>query len=93
MNNDQEIILAKISAVYDKPPFVKMETGQMEMILKCVGLGAYTKYYLRFWLSSCRASLAVSALRIVRYCPCNLPAGWSSVRGSGKRHPWAGAGG
>ena len=32
MNNDQEIILAKISAVYDKPPFVKMETGQMEMI-------------------------------------------------------------
>ena len=23
MNNDQEIILAKISAVYDKPPFVK----------------------------------------------------------------------
>ena len=29
MNNDQEIILAKISAVYDKPPFVKMETGQM----------------------------------------------------------------
>lgn len=41
MNNDQEIILAKISAVYDKPPFVKMETGQMEMILKCVGLGAW----------------------------------------------------
>ncbi len=27
-----------------------------------------TKYYLRFWLSSCRTSLAVSALRIVRYC-------------------------
>lgn len=24
MNNDQEIILAKISAVYDKPPFVKI---------------------------------------------------------------------
>lgn len=30
MNNDQEIILAKISAVYDKPPFVKMEAGQIE---------------------------------------------------------------
>ena len=27
-----------------------------------------TKYYLRFWLSSCRTSLAVSALRIVRCC-------------------------
>ncbi len=25
--------------------------------------------YLRFWLSSCRTSLAVSALRIMRYCP------------------------
>ena len=31
----------------------------------------YTKYYLRFWLSSCRTSLAVSALRIMRYCPKN----------------------
>ena len=27
-----------------------------------------TKYYLRFWLSICRTSLAVSALRIMRYC-------------------------
>ena len=27
-----------------------------------------SKYYLRFWLSSCRTSLAVSALRIMRYC-------------------------
>ena len=27
------------------------------------------QYYLRFWLSSCRISLAVSALRIMRYCP------------------------
>ena len=26
------------------------------------------RYYLRFWLSSCRTSLAVSALRIMRYC-------------------------
>ena len=48
MNNDQEIILAKISAVYDKPPFVKMETGQMEMILKCVGLGAYYDKYREY---------------------------------------------
>ncbi|MFZ2712481.1 MAG: hypothetical protein WAX54_05445, partial [Gemmiger qucibialis] len=29
------------------------------------------QYYLRFWLSSCRTSLAVSALRIMRYCPKN----------------------
>ena len=27
------------------------------------------QYYLRFWLSSCRTSLAVSALRIMRFCP------------------------
>ncbi|WP_270762771.1 hypothetical protein, partial [Gemmiger qucibialis] len=27
------------------------------------------QYYLRFWLSSCRTSLAVSVLRIMRYCP------------------------
>ena len=26
------------------------------------------QYYLRFWLGICRTSLAVSALRIVRYC-------------------------
>uniref|UniRef100_UPI003FEDC3A6 hypothetical protein n=1 Tax=Gemmiger qucibialis TaxID=2997294 RepID=UPI003FEDC3A6 len=26
-------------------------------------------YYLRFWLGICRTSLAVSALRIMRYCP------------------------
>ena len=26
------------------------------------------QYYLRFWLSSCRTSLAVSALRIMQYC-------------------------
>jgi len=25
-------------------------------------------YYLRFWLGICRTSLAVSALRIMRYC-------------------------
>ena len=26
------------------------------------------QYYLRFWLRSCRTSLAVSALRLMRYC-------------------------
>ncbi|MCI6445860.1 MAG: hypothetical protein MR806_05930, partial [Subdoligranulum sp.] len=26
------------------------------------------QYYLRFWLGICRTSLAVSALRIMRYC-------------------------
>ena len=29
------------------------------------------QYYLRFWLSICRTSLAVSALRIMRYCHRN----------------------
>ena len=29
----------------------------------------HIQYYLRFWLSICRTSLAVSALRIMRYCP------------------------
>ncbi|MCI6445109.1 MAG: hypothetical protein MR806_02080 [Subdoligranulum sp.] len=30
------------------------------------------QYYLRFWLNSCRTSLAVSALRIMRYCPNSI---------------------
>ena len=30
------------------------------------------QYYLRFWLSICRTSLAVSALRIMRYCPYKI---------------------
>ena len=36
--------------------------------LRCQNARQYTKYCLRFWLSSCRTSLAVSALRIMRYC-------------------------
>ena len=36
---------------------------------------AASSYYLRFWLGICRTSLAVSALRIMRYCPIKfLPA-------------------
>ena len=31
------------------------------------------QYYLRFWLGICRTSLAVSALRIMRYCPKKAP--------------------
>lgn len=49
MNNSQEIILAQISAIYDKPPFVKVKTGQMEMILKCIGLGKYYDEYVVTW--------------------------------------------
>ena len=30
------------------------------------------QYYLRFWPSICRTSLAVSALRIMRYCPKSI---------------------
>ena len=36
--------------------------------LRCQNARQYTKYCLRFWLSICRTSLAVSALRIMRYC-------------------------
>ncbi len=31
-----------------------------------------SRFDLRFWLSICRTSLAVSALRIMRYCPYNI---------------------
>ena len=38
------------------------------------------QYYLRFWPSICRTSLAVSALRIMRYCPnSNLVMGINSA--------------
>ena len=37
--------------------------------LRCQNARQYTKYCLRFWLSICRTSLAISALRIMRYCP------------------------
>ncbi|MDR3850130.1 MAG: hypothetical protein Q3X88_01505, partial [Gemmiger sp.] len=37
------------------------------------------QYYLRFWLSICRTSLAVSALRIMRYCP-----NWVEIEESNK---------
>ncbi|MCI6071943.1 MAG: hypothetical protein MR715_09180, partial [Subdoligranulum sp.] len=43
------------------------------------------QYYLRFWLSSCRTSLAVSALRIMRYCPKVSPRGAPSAHGQGCR--------
>ena len=37
------------------------------------------QYYLRFWLGICRTSLAVSALRIMRYCLWYFPMGVTSV--------------
>ena len=37
--------------------------------LRCQNARQYTKYCLRFWLSTCRTSHAVSALRIMRHCP------------------------
>ena len=36
------------------------------------------QYYLRFWLGICRTSLAVSVLRIMRYCPIFLMAAIST---------------
>ncbi|WP_270761510.1 hypothetical protein [Gemmiger qucibialis] len=41
------------------------------------------QYYLRFWLSSCRTSLAVSALRIMRYCLKNKPGPVQDAHGAG----------
>ena len=38
------------------------------------------QYYLRFWLGICRTSLAVSALRIMRYCPKKASVGNSLDR-------------
>ena len=36
--------------------------------LRCQNARQDIQYYLRFWLSICRTSLAVLALRIMRYC-------------------------
>ena len=54
------------------------------------------QYYLRFWLSICRTSLAVSALRIMRYCPYNFyyisyfltacPPAWGKLTESSHRY-------
>ena len=38
------------------------------------------QYYLRFWLSICRTSLAVSALRIMRYCLISFVTGYKLDR-------------
>ena len=43
------------------------------------------QYYLRFWLGICRTSLAVSALRIMRYC-LNLTAGCKNGHPHAVRH-------
>ena len=40
--------------------------------LRCQNARYDIQWYLRFWLSICRTSLAVSALRIMRYCPGNM---------------------
>lgn len=53
MNNSQEIILAQISAIYDKPPFVKVKTGQSwRMVNSRIRVfswcGAFCWFYFRF---------------------------------------------
>ena len=45
------------------------------------------QYYLRFWLSICRTSLAVSALRILRYCLYMMKFVWLLARGTKESHP------
>jgi len=48
--------------------------GQKPLALcdRCPCFLCSIQYYLRFWLGICRTSLAVSALRIMRYCPKKL---------------------
>ena len=53
----------------------KQRTEAGAAVAECEGLlppkhdaGTATRHYLRFWLGICRTSLAVSALRIMRYC-------------------------
>ena len=56
---EQMDALDAMGIAYDDTPGVSSFCGEM-----CIR----DRYYLRFWLSSCRTSLAVSALRIMRYC-------------------------
>ncbi|MFR4665506.1 MAG: hypothetical protein ACLT8A_01405 [Subdoligranulum sp.] len=53
-----------------KPPRTLRPLPLLRFAVSATG-GAHLcsiQYYLRFWLSICRTSLAVSALRIMRYC-------------------------
>lgn len=45
---EQEIILSQIASIYDSPPFVKYQDGQMKMILRCCGLGEYYDQYSEY---------------------------------------------
>ena len=54
----KEDILLKDSLTYKE--LMKSAGAQM--------MWTWKRYYLRFWLGICRTSLAVSALRIMRYC-------------------------
>ena len=47
---------------------LELEDGEKAVLSGQVVTPASVQYYLRFWLSICRTSLAVSALRIMRYC-------------------------
>lgn len=55
MNSNQEIILAQISSIYDRSPFVEVKTGQMEMILKCAGLGKFYDKYSKYLEPYCHS--------------------------------------
>jgi hypothetical protein len=58
------------ASVAKKPPRTLRPLPLLRFAVSATG-GAHLcsiQYYLRFWLSICRTSLAVSALRIMRYC-------------------------
>jgi len=51
--NEQEIIIAKVCSIYDKPYFIKKKNGELKKYLKCCGLGKYydenQDYFEPYW--------------------------------------------
>ena len=65
-------VVAQYLPLFEKAAWLTLRLGLAGIALAIViGLVcALVQYYLRFWLSICRTSLAVSALRIMLYCLC-----------------------
>ena len=71
LNCDEDIMKMSVRTKMEKQLRAIMPKdcpGEFNQALMELGDLCSIQYYLRFWLSICRASLAVSALRIVRYC-------------------------
>ncbi len=55
--------------VIGEQPFEERPHRDFRFTADKISVCTNIQYYLRFWLGICRTSLAVSALRIMRYCP------------------------